>query len=48
MEQSNTIDRLQEKASDLRSLEWHLGREQIQSIEELKALKQAERAKVED
>lgn len=47
MEQSNTIDQLQEKASDLRSLEWHLGK-QIQSIVESKALKQAERAKVED
>ena len=46
MEQSNTIDRLQEKASDLGRLERHLGREQVQSIvERSKALEQAERAK---
>ena len=43
---NNTIDRLQEKASDLGRLERHLGREQVQSIvERLKALEQAERAK---
>ena len=29
MEQSNLIDRLQEKASDLEHLERHLGREQV-------------------
>ena len=46
MEQSNIIDRLQEKATDLGSLERHLGREQVQSIvERSKALEQAERAK---
>ena len=46
MEQSNIIDRLQEKASDLERLERHLGREQVQSIlEQSKALEQAERAK---
>ena len=39
-----TIDRLQEKASDLRRLERHFGREQVQSIvERSKALEQAER-----
>ena len=32
MEQSDTIDRLQEKAVDLGRLERHLGREQVQSI----------------
>ncbi len=32
MEQSDTIDRLQEKASDLERLERHIGREQVQSI----------------
>ncbi len=42
MEQNNTINRLQEKASDL---ERYLGREQIQSIvERSKALEWAERA----
>ena len=46
MEQSNIIDRLQEKASDLECLERHLGREQVQSIvERSKALEQVERAK---
>ena len=46
MEQNDTIDRLQEKASDLGRLERHFGREQIQSIvERSKALEQAERAK---
>ena len=46
MEQNDTIDRLQEKASDLGRLERHLGREQVQSIvERSKALEQAERAK---
>ena len=46
MEQSNIIDRLQEKATDLGSLERHLGREQVQSIvERSKALEQAERVK---
>ena len=46
MEQSDTIDRLQEKASDLECLERHLGREQVQLIvERSKALEQEERAK---
>ena len=46
MEQSDTIDRLQEKASDLGRLECHLGREQVQAIvEQSKALEQAEREK---
>ena len=46
MEQNDTIDRLQEKASDLERLERHLGREQVQLIvERSKALDQAERAK---
>ena len=46
MEQSDTIDRLQEKASDLERLELHLGKEQVQLIvERSKALEQAERAK---
>ena len=46
MEQSDTIDRLQEKAVDLGCLERHLGREQVQSIiEQSKELEQAERAK---
>ena len=46
MEQNDTIDRLQEKASDLERLERHLGREQVQSIvEQAKALEQAEMAK---
>ena len=46
MEKSNTIDRLQEKTSDLGRLERHLGREQVQSIvERSKVLEQAERAK---
>ena len=41
----DTIDRLQEKASDLGRLERHFGREQVQSIvERSKALEQAERA----
>ena len=45
MEQSNTIDRLQEKTVDLGRLERHLGKEQVQSIvERSKALEQAERA----
>ena len=45
MEQSNIIDRLQKKASDLERLERHLGREQVQSIvERSKVLEQAERA----
>ena len=45
MEQSDTIDRLQEKATDLGRLERHLGREQVQSIvEQSKAIEQAERA----
>ena len=44
-EQSGTINRLQEKVSDLGRLECHLGREQVQSIvERSKALEQAERA----
>jgi spore cortex formation protein SpoVR/YcgB (stage V sporulation) len=46
MEQSDTIDRLQEKAVDLGRLERHFGREQVQSIvERPKALEQTERAK---
>ena len=46
MEQSNTIDRLQEGVADLGRLERHLGREQVQLIvERSKALEQAERAK---
>ncbi len=46
MEQSGTIDRLQEKAFDLGCLERHFGREQVQAIvEQSKALEQAERAK---
>ena len=45
MEQSDTIERLQEKASDLGRLERHFGREQVQLIvERSKALEQAERA----
>ena len=45
MEQSDTIDRLQEQASDLGRLERHLGREQVRSIvERAKMLEQAERA----
>ena len=45
MEQSDTIDRLQKKASDLERLERHLGREQVHLIvERSKALEQAERA----
>ena len=34
MEQSDTIDRLQEKASDLGRLECYFGKEQVQSIVE--------------
>ena len=45
MEQSDTIDRLQEKASDLGRLERHFGREQVQSIVGSKALEQAEWSK---
>lgn len=45
MEQSSTIDRLQEKAVDLGSLERYFGREQVQSIvEQSKALERAEKA----
>ena len=45
MEQSDIIDRLQERVADLGRLERHLGREQVQSIVEWsKALEQAERA----
>ncbi len=44
MEQSDTIDRLQEKVSDLGRLERHFGREQVQLIvERSKAIEQAER-----
>ncbi len=32
MKRSNTIERLQEKVSDLGCLECHLGREQVQAI----------------
>ena len=47
MEQNDTIDRLQEKASDLARLECYFGREQVQSIvERSKALEQAERAEL--
>ncbi len=43
MEQSDTIDRLQEKVSDLGRLERHFGREQVQSMQERsKVLEQAE------
>ena len=46
MEQSDTIERLQEKVSDFGRLERHFGRKQVQSIvERSKALEQAERAK---
>ena len=46
MEQNDTIDRLQERASDLGRLERHFGREQVRSIvEQAKALEQTERAK---
>ena len=46
MEQSDTIERLQEKTSDLGRLERHFGREQVQLIvEQSKAVEQAERAK---
>jgi hypothetical protein len=45
MEQSDTIDRLQEKVSDLGHLERHFGMEQVQSIvEQSKVLEQAERS----
>ena len=45
MEQSDTIERLREKASDLGRLERYLGREQVQLIvERSKAIEQAERA----
>ena len=45
MEQSDAIDRLQEKVSDLRHLECHLGREQVQMIvKRSKAVEQAEKA----
>ena len=44
MVQSDIIERLQEKAFDLGRLERHLGREQVQSIRQPKALKHAERA----
>lgn len=46
MEQSDIIDRLQEKLSDLGRLERYLGKEQVQLILELsKELEQAEMAK---
>lgn len=45
MEQSNTIDRLQEKAANLERLERYFGREQIQLIvEQSKALERTEKA----
>ena len=45
MEQSSTIERLQEKAVDLGRLERYFGREQVQSIvEQSKALERAEKA----
>lgn len=44
MEQSDTIDRLQEKAANLGRLEYYFGREQVQSIvEQSKALERAEK-----
>ena len=44
MEQSDTINRLQEKVFDLGCLERHLGRKQVQlTVEQSKALEQAER-----
>ena len=46
MEQSDTINRLQEKAVDFGRLERHFGREQVQLIvEQTKTLEHAERAK---
>ncbi len=46
MEQSDIIDRLQEKTEDLGRLERYFGREQVQSIvERSKALERAEQAK---
>lgn len=45
MEQSDTIDRLQEKAADLGRLERYFGREQVQSIvERSRVLERAEQA----
>ena len=45
MEQSDTLDRLQEKAFGLGCLERHFSREQVRSIvERSKALEQAEKA----
>ena len=45
MEQSDAIELLQEKVSDLGCLERHFGREQVRSIvERSKALERAERA----
>ena len=45
MEQSDIIDRLQEKTADLERLERYFGREQVQSIvERSKALERAEKA----
>lgn len=44
MEQSDTIDRLQEKVADLGRLERYFGREQVQSIvERSEALERAEK-----
>ena len=45
MEQSDTIDRLQEKAADLERLERYFGKEQVQSVvEQSKTLERAEKA----
>lgn len=44
MEQSATIDRLQDKATDLERLEHYFGREQVQAIVEHS--KVAERAEI--
>jgi hypothetical protein len=39
MEQSDTIERLQEKASDLGRLERHFGREQVQLSRTVKGVR---------
>ena len=45
MEQSNTIDRLQEKAFDLGHLERHLGKERVQLILERKGIRTGRKGK---
>ena len=45
MEQSNSIDRLQEKASDMERLERHLGREQVQSSGTVKGIREGRKGK---